>query len=44
MLERVLVYQTPPLEPGVRYTIELLRPEVDDPNFGFRAFDGAPQF
>lgn len=42
VLERVLVYKTPLLEPGVRYTVELLRPDVDDPDFGFRAFDGAP--
>lgn len=42
MLERVLVYQTSLLEEGVLYTVELLRPEVDDPDFGFRAFDGAP--
>jgi hypothetical protein len=42
VLERVLVYRTPLLEPGVRYTVELLRPEVDDADFGFRAFDGAP--
>lgn len=42
VLERVLVYHAPPLEPGVLYTVELLRPDVDDPDFGFRAFDGAP--
>lgn len=42
LVERVLVYHTPPLEPGVLYTVELVRPEVDDPDFGFRAFDGAP--
>ncbi|MCC6899590.1 MAG: hypothetical protein IT377_11480 [Polyangiaceae bacterium] len=44
VVERVLVYRLPEgakLEPGTRYTVELLTPSADD-DFGFRAFDGAP--
>ena len=44
LVERVLVYRLPSgarLEPGVRYTVELLSPKEED-DFGFRAFDRAP--
>jgi len=44
VVERVLSYSLPEgtlLEPGVRYSVELLSAESRD-EFGFRAFDGAP--
>jgi len=43
LVERVLVYKLPAgtkLEPGVRYTVEVLTPKEEDAD-GFRAFDGA---
>jgi hypothetical protein len=40
LVERVVIYRVPPLDSGLLYTVEILRPEDDD-NFGFKAFDGA---
>lgn len=41
LVERVVVYELPKLEPGARYTVELLVPKTED-DLGFRAFDQAP--
>lgn len=43
-VERVVIYRQSPgteLVPGIVYTVELPKPDVDETGFGFRAYDGA---
>ncbi len=42
LVERVVRFRTETLQPGQLYTVEILRPGVDDKDYGFRAFDDAP--